>query len=84
MNEAERESRGHQGLGKRVVQAEGAMWRLSGRGERAKVFNNLAPCWARHSPLIAAGGDGRAGVKGSSWELRQVAIYQLLQKSFGI
>lgn len=64
-----------------MVQAEGAMWSPPGRGERPKVFNNLASCWARHSPLIAGGEDGRAGVKESSWELGQVAIYQLLQKS---
>lgn len=60
------------------------MWRLPGRGERAKAFNNLAPCCSRHSPLIAGGGDRKAGLKGSSWELGQVAIYQVLQKSFGI
>lgn len=37
------------------MQAEGALQRLPGRDERAKVFDNLASCWASHSPFIAGG-----------------------------
>lgn len=43
------EETGASGAGERVTQAEGAMERLPGRGERAKVFYNLALYWARHS-----------------------------------